>query len=183
MWDALLRSEGQCAPGWAWSWWENLLWWWRFVPNEPVHEQVWTSQLRLLMRGRLRRREARRRWRDGLPKRGRWEWIWAPEWRQNSDLRIPPSGIGSLPSSCSQKFERLSVLSCHFMLTVSPERYDYSDAGRMMILMDVFGCKSLLRREACTVLCIDIREIAHPVVYYTAHSSWWATNLKHHKMQ
>lgn len=35
-----------------------------------------------------------------------------------------------------------------------------------------FGCKSLLQREACTVLCIDIWEIAHPMLYYTVHSSF-----------
>lgn len=71
VWDhcfAMQMSEGQCALGWTCSWWENLLWWWRFVPNELVHEQVWMSQLRVLMRGRLRWSKARRRWREGLPR-------------------------------------------------------------------------------------------------------------------
>lgn len=104
---ALQVSEGQCAPKWTCRWWENLLYWWRFVPNEPVHEQVWMNQLRFLMRGKLR---VRRRWREGS-NRG--------EVRAHLHTRVKARDrskealmwIRSLPNSGSLLSEGLSIYS------------------------------------------------------------------------
>lgn len=171
VWDhcfALQMSEGQCAPGWTRSWWENLLWWWRFVPNEPVHEQVWMSQLRVFNERTAKMKEGKEEMERGIAKDGRWEWIWIPERRQNSDLRRALLGIGSLPSSSSQSSLCLSVCFCIFVLGLSEEWHYNSVEVRMMIQTDIFGVEIVLQHEACNVLFIW--EAAHLMLFHTVHS-------------
>lgn len=139
---ALLRSEGQCAPGWDRRWLENLLRRWKFVPNEPEREQVWTSQLRLLMRGRPRWREARGREdgarEGGVPKKG---------WGRGVGVDPSEAGIatwGFLPWESHQREPSWEV-----GVSLPQESSDVGAGGWLtVILMDTLGGEILEDVEA-----------------------------------
>lgn len=143
----------------------------------PKWASAWAGvneSIKTFNEGRLRRREARRRWRDGLPERGGG----GSGSEHQSEGRILIWGF--LPRE-SDPCQAPVLRSLSARLCASATLCSLCRRSAVITQMQGgwwFWWTLWLHESAagCTVLCVDIQEMTHPVLCYTAHSSFVVTD-------